>query len=630
MDFLQTLAERPLLADGAMGTMIYAQGIDFEQSFDELNLIHPDVVREIHRAYIAAGADIIETNTFSATPIHLAKWNVDDKADAINRAGAALARQAAKESARQVFVAGSVGPTGARLAPTGPLKPEEARASFKTQISALAESGVDLLLFETFSDLREIEIAIDVARAVCDLPIVASMSFNREVRTLTGSAPEQAWARLSALGVAAIGANCSTGPRGVLEVLGRYGAAAEPGSAAKPTLSAMPNAGYPESRGERLFYPATAEYFANYARRFYDAGARIIGGCCGTTPEHIAGMRRALDALAGGAPSAPRSFRISTVQVTPDALTVGEPRETVLAAALREGRFVATVEMEPPKSADTRDLEANAQLLRDAGATVLDISDIPMARMRMTGLAAAIKVQQAATIETVLHFPVRGRNLLRVQGDLLAAHALNVRNLFVTMGDPASIGDYPQAFDNHDIVPTGLVQLIKEQFNCGKDSAGSSIGSACTFVVGVAANLTPSDFDKEAKLLKKKIDCGADFALTQPVFDPQIAHAFLDHYEKTIGPLKLPILIGILPLASPRHAVFLKNEVPGMLVPDELITRMDSAGDQARTEGRLIAGEVLSAMRARVQGVYFIPAFKRYDVVAQLIAELTPAAKAAR
>jgi homocysteine S-methyltransferase len=528
-----------------------------------------------------------------------------------------------------VFVAGSVGPTGARLAPLGPLKPADARAAFRTQIIALAESGVDLLVFETFADLREIELAIDVARSVCDLPIVASMSFNREVRTLTGVEPEAAIKRLRALNVAAVGANCSTGPRGVLEVMTRYGRAlAESPDDGAPVLSAMPNAGYPENRGERLFYPATPEYFANYAKRFHDAGARIIGGCCGTTPEHVAGMRRALDELAGKSAVTVREIRITTVRA-PEPAPSAEPRETVLAAALREGRFVATVEMEPPKSADTADLENNARMLRDAGATVLDISDIPMARMRMTGLAAALKVQQATALESVLHFPVRGRNLLRVQGDLLAAHALNIRNLFVTMGDPASIGDYPQAFDNHDIVPTGLVQLIKEQFNCGKDSAGSSIGAACTFVVGVAANLTPSDFDKEAKLLKKKIDCGADFALTQPVFDPDIAHRFIDHFERTIGPLTLPLLVGVLPLASPRHAIFLKNEVPGMMLPDPLIARMEAAGDGARAVGREIASDVLAALRARVQGVYVIPAFKRYDIVAQLIGETVGAPRGA-
>ena len=295
---------------------------------------------------------------------------------------------------------------------------------------------------------------------------------------------------------------------------------------------------------------------------------------------------------------------------------------TNLALALAEQRFVVTVEVEPPRRADTAKLEDNARMLREAGATMLDISDMPMARMRMSGLAASHRVQMGAEIETVLHFPVRGRNLLRVQGDLLAAHALNIRNLFVTMGDPSSIGDYPQAFDHHDIVPTGLVQLIKEKFNHGQDSAGQSIGDACSFVVGVAANFTPNDFDKEAKLLKKKIDCGADFALTQPVFDVETALKFIAYYERLFGKLNLPVLIGILPLASARHAEFLRNEVPGMMLPDALVRRITLAGANARAEGTAIAAEILREIRPSVQGVYFIPAFKRYDIVAGLIDQL--------
>ena len=628
MNILDAIHDRPLLADGAMGTVIYSRGVDFEQSFDELNLLRPDLILDIHRAYAAAGADILETNTFSATPTHLEKWNAADKAVEINRRGVALARQAAQTAGRRVYVAGSVGPTGARLAPLGSLRPDEARESFRVQISALAEAGADLLVLETFSDLAEIELAIDVARSVCALPIVASMSFNREGLTLTSVTPEGAAQRLAQLDVLAIGANCSTGPRGVHEAISRYQRTLQAANlkTGSPMLSAMPNAGYPENRSERLFYPASADYFANYARRFVEAGARIVGGCCGTTPEHIAGMRRALDdkswrPATTGRSEAPRYFQGNDRALTP-ATPALHSNETTLARLLRERAFVITVEMEPPKSTDTGPLEENARLLRDAGATVLDISDIPMARMRMTGLAAALKVQQATGLEAVLHFPVRGRNLLRVQGDLLASHALNVRNLFVTMGDPSSIGDYPQAFDHHDIVPTGLVQLIKKDFNVGRDSAGESIGSACSFVTGVAANLTPSDMDKEAKLLKKKIDCGADFALTQPVFDAKLALRFLEHYETQFGALTLPILVGILPLASARNAIFLKNEVPGMMVPEALIGRMESAGHE-RDEGARIAAEVLAELRQRVQGVYFIPAFRRYDTIATLIRQAT-------
>lgn len=617
MNFLDDLHSRPLLADGAMGTEIHARGIDFDQCFDGLNLTQPEMIGEIHRAYIAAGADIIESNTFSATALHLDKWGLADSARAINSAGVAIARQAVAECAagRHVYVAGSVGPTGAQLAPLGSLQPEEAYAAFHTQISGLVEAGCDLLLLETFSDLAEIEQAIRAARAICDLPIVASMTFNREGRTLLGNTPEDAAARLHALGAQVIGANCSVGPRGIAEMIGRYRVACDKRGITTLPISAMPNAGYPESRGERLIYPATPEYFADYARRFVEAGARLIGGCCGTTPVHIAAMRRGLDA---GASAAPLRAISVVAQETPDE-TAPASHPTALAQRLAAGKFVITVEMEPPRSADTLKLESNARLLRDAGATMLNISDMPMARMRMAGLAAALRVSQVTGLETVLHFPVRGRNLLRVQGDLLAAHTLDMRNLFVTMGDPASIGDYPQAFDSHDIVPTGLVQLIKESFNTGRDSAGASIGAPCSFVVGVAANLTPADLDKEARLLKKKIDSGADFALTQPVFDPTAARAFLAHYRALFGPLTLPILAGVLPLASLRHAVFLKNEVPGMMLPDDLLARMERAGDAARAEGAKIAGEAIEQLREFARGIYFIPAFARYDTIARLI-----------
>jgi homocysteine S-methyltransferase len=603
-----------LLSDGAMGTQIYAAGIDGDQSFEELNLTHAEVVLSIHRAYVRAGADIVETNTFGASAPQLQRWGMDERTADINRGGALLARTAAAEAGRRVLVAGSVGPLGAVLAPLGALRAEDALAAFRTQIGALADGGVDFLILETFSDLNEIELAVRAAREVCDLSLIASMSFNREGRTLTGITPEIAARRLAELGVDVLGANCSTGPRGVLDVVTRYQRTLAELGATLP-ISAMPNAGYPERRGERVFYPASPDYFGQYAHRLIEAGAAIVGGCCGTTPEHIAAMRRAIDA---GAPTRAPIVVATSARPTTETPASTE-RESTLAAALRSGAFVTTVEMEPPKSADTTALEASARMLRDAGATVLDISDIPMARMRMTGMAAAHKVQLSTGLETVLHFPVRGRNLLRVQGDLLAAHALGVRNLFVTMGDPSSIGDYPQAFDNHDIVPTGLVQLIKEQFNTGKDAAGASIGDPCRFVVGVAANLTPGDLDKEAKLLKKKIDCGADFALTQPVFDAGAARRFLQRYEEMFGALTLPILVGILPLASVRHAVFLKNEVPGMLVPDDAVARLEGAGEQAREEGLRLAGELLAELRPLVRGVYFIPAFRRYDNIARLI-----------
>ena len=642
MNFLDALHDRPLVADGAMGTMINASGVGFERSFEALNLVRGALIEGIHRSFVAAGADIIETNTFAATEIHLERWGVARQVADINAAAVRLAKSAAGDAGRPVYVAGSVGPTGARLAPVGPLGLDDARRAFAGQISTLAEAGVDLLVLETFADLDELEVAVAAARSVCALPIIASMTFNREVRTTSDVVPEVAAARLHALGVDVIGANCSTGPRGVFEVLSHYRSAIDSevdsevvpdgtGGTGGPAFAAMPNAGYPESRGARLFFPAPPDYFEEYTRKFLAARARVIGGCCGTTPDHIVGVRRAVDAYIVD----PRSVVAEPATARPVGRRSSDQLGSVaslaptthLARALASGQFVTTVEMEPPKGTDTSALEANGLRLREAGATLLNISDTPMARMRMTGLAAAVKVQRATGLETVLHFPVRGRNLLRVQGDLLAAHALDARNLFVTMGDLASIGDYPQAFDHHDIVPTGLVKLIKQKFNQGTDSANTSIGQPCSFVVGVAVNLTPRDVEAEAKLLKRKIDFGADFALTQPVFEPTAALAFIDHYEATYGPLSLPLLLGVLPLASVRHAVFLRNEVPGMSVPESLVTRMGGVGDDGRAEGQRIASEMLTAMRSRVQGAYFIPSFKRYDVIASLIEEHADASR---
>ncbi len=623
-NFLERLAERPLLADGAMGTMLYARGFDFDECYDALNLKRPEVVLDIHRQYAAAGADILETNTFGANAFRLAAWNLEASAAEINARGVELARQAARDVRADILIAGAVGPLGVNLAPLGRISREEAYRAFYEQIGALAEAGADLLILETFSDLSELEEALRAAKAVCNLPVVAQMTFNREQRTFMGVTPLQAVQALTTWQPALIGANCSTGPQGVLEVMRQMAAAAgaTPGA---PGLSAMPNAGFPEARGSRVFYPATPEYFADYARRFIEAGARLVGGCCGTTPAHVRAMRTALDALMPAPPPSVVIARDASARAAEThARALGDDSiPTALAQALAEGRFVITVEVEPPKSADTSAIEETARMLKEAGATVLDISDIPMARMRMTGLAAAYRVQAGAEVETVLHFPVRGRNLLRIQGDLLAAHALGIRNIFVTMGDPTRIGDYPQANDYHDIVPTGLVQMIKERFNTGLDGLGESIGKPCSFFVGVAANLTPTDFEKEAKLLRKKIECGADFALTQPVFDAEMARRFIAYYEQMFGKLTLPILVGILPLASVRHAQFLRNEVPGVVMPEAIVRRLEAAGNKTRTEGARIALEILNDIREQVQGAYFIPAFGRYDIVAKLIQQTT-------
>lgn len=625
MKFLERLSKEPLLADGAMGTLLYSRGLDFEECFDALNLSKPDVIADVHREYAAAGADVLETNTFGANRFKLEHHSLAHNVAEINARGVEIARQAGRDVRSGLYVAGSVGPLGVQLAPLGPVKLSEAYDAFYGQITALADAGADLLILETFSDINEIEQAIRAARAACDLPIVAQLSFTRDNSTTMGSTPQSAAVRLMALGVAVIGANCSTGPRRMLDVVTEIHAEAKRQGAVSQLISAMPNAGFPEVRAERLMYPARPEYFGEYTKRFIAAGVSLVGGCCGTTPAHTRSMRAVLDSLLPAdlhqhdfvsIPSSPRyesagaSARIAESIIT---------ENTVLTSALKAHQFVYTVEVEPPKSSDTQAIEETARMLRDAGATVLDIADSPMARMRMSGMAVAHRVQERAGIETVLHFPVRGRNLLRVQGDLLAAHALNIRNVLVIMGDPTRIGDYPQANDHHDIVPTGLAQLINEKFNRGMDSAGSSIGRPCSFKVGMAANLTPTDMDKEAALLHKKISCGADFVITQPVFDTHKARLFIGYYESKFGSLSLPIIAGILPLASVRHAEFMRNEVPGIVIPDETIARLAGVANKTRTEGALIAGETIAQLREFVQGVYIIPSFGRYDVVAGII-----------
>lgn len=622
-DFKERLLAGPLLADGAMGTLLNARGISFDDSFEHLNITRPDFVANIHREYAGAGADILETNTFGANRFRLADHGLENQVAELNARGVEIARQAARDAGRGALVAGSVGPLGAQLAPLGAVRLADAYDAFFEQISALADAGVELLILETFSDFNEIEQAIRAAHKVNpNLPVVAEMTFNRDRRTLYGLVPELAAQKLASLGTDAIGVNCSTGPAGLFTVLERMREALPQDG--RPALSVMPNAGFPETRGSRLAYPATPAYFAEFARRYVAAGARIIGGCCGTTPEHTAAMRAALDALNGASQTPARILFTPAREASPAPALKPAGR---LANAIAERNFVITVEIEPPKGHDTGPTEAVARDLASAGATMLDIAEAPMARMRMGALALAHRIQERVGVETVLHFPVRGRNLVRVQSDLLAAHTLRVRNLFVTMGDPTSIGDYPQASDSHDIVPTGLIQLIKDKFNHGMDAAGSSIGEPCAFLAGCAMNLTPSDMEKEARLLRKKIECGADFALTQPVFDAALARRFLDFYADRFGPLKLPVFAGVLLLASVRHAEVMKNEVPGLFLPDAVMDRLSRVGNKTRTEGARIASEIVEELRPSIQGVYIIPTFGRYDFAARVIESASAAGR---
>jgi len=436
------------------------------------------------------------------------------------------------------------------------------------------------------------------------------MAFTRDDRTVLGDTPREVADKLTAFGADVIGVNCSSGPAQIARVA-RMMHTAQPAT----LLMAMPNAGFPETVSGRVMYPATPEYFGDYAVALRQIGAVLIGGCCGTTPEHTRAMRDALDKpLSTGL-----HISVLSDESAPDDHSGSPEQPTELARKLAAGKFVITVEMAPPRSFTAQKVIASAHLLQEAGVDVVDVSDSPRARMRMSPWAVCHLVQDQIGMETILHFPTRGRNLLRVQGDLLAAHALNVRNVFVVMGDPTNIGDYPDAHDNYDVVPSGLLKLIKKNLNTGFDQAGNSIGQPTTFLAGCALNMGAQDLDQETKTLQKKIESGADFALTQSIYDPAVVETFLKHYETRYGTLKLPLLAGVLPLYGERHAAFLHNEVPGINIPDSIRARISAAGDVAPQVGIAIAQELLHDLQGMVQGAYLIPPFARYEMAAEIV-----------
>jgi homocysteine S-methyltransferase len=608
-DFLRS--NRPLVSDGAMGTILHQRGIRIEDCFDGLNLTRPSLVAEVHHEYIEAGAEIIQTNTFGANRYKLARHGLEEKVIEINTAGVDLARRIVHASFKPVLVAGDVGPLGVRLAPFGRVQPEQARMAFVEQIQALSAVGIDLLIIETMTDLFEIGEAIQAARQVApQTPVVASMTFTRDDRTLLGDSPARVARYIRDAGADVIGINCSGGPNQILRLLKEMITAVP-----EAQFSVMPNAGWPEQSGGRIMYPAAPEYFGEYADAFCQAGARLIGGCCGTTPAHIHAMASAVQRNPSGC--RPEEIILTAAPLDEESQPL---QPTRLAQRLGSGKFIFAVEMDPPRGLTTHKLIAGASLLADAGADVINVADSPMARMRMSPWAVCSLLQQQVGIETVLHFPTRGRNLLRVQGDLLAAHALGVRNVFVVMGDPTAIGDYPNAMDNYDLVPSGLIKLIKQGFNAGLDHSGAEIGQPTGFFVGAALNLTPSDPENEIKNLRRKLKAGADYFLTQPIYEPAKAHTFLESIQADLGkPLPFPIMVGVLPLASYRHANFLHQEVPGISIPDDIRHRMDAAGEKGAREGIRIAVQLIQELRSFASGIYLMPAFNRFDYAAEII-----------
>lgn len=588
-----------------MGTQLHARGIPFERCFDELNLTDPHVVEEIHRAYIAAGAEVIETNTFGANRIRLARFGLEDKVRDINFRGVKIARGAREISGEPVFLAGSVGPIGQQLEPVGRATLRQAEAAFREQVEALLEGGADLILLETFTNLPELLAAVAAARSACDLPVVAQMTFAEDGLTLSAEEPSQVVQALERAGVDVIGVNCGVGPDIALQVI----------EAMRPLtelpLSAQPNAGLPARVDGRFFYFASPEYFRDFAQRAVAAGVAYVGGCCGTTPAHITAMRAALHPRV---PAQPKSRPRPAVTPAHEVLPGEQLPPTLFAQRLQSGAFVVSVEIDPPRGLNPSKNIAGARLIKEAGADAINIGDSPMARVRMSALPLALLIQQQVGIDTLIHFTTRDKNLMALQAELLGAHALGVRNIIALTGDPGTAGDYAAATGVWDVDSIGLVKILK-RLNEGFDWLGTSIGKAASFTIACAVNPSADDLDKELDRFRQKIEAGAHVAMSQVLYDRETLERFFDR----TGPLPIPFLLGVLPLQSSRHAEFMHNEVPGIVVPQRLRDRMRQAGENGLQEGLEQARELLEDTRDLVQGVYLMPSFGRYEVVADLV-----------
>jgi methionine synthase / methylenetetrahydrofolate reductase(NADPH) len=604
------LAEAPLLCDGAMGTLLYARGVSLDACFDVLNLNNPRLVQAVHADYIAAGADCIETNTFGANRFKLAVHGLDGQVREINRRGAALARDVRESTGRDVYVLGSIGPSGKYLLPLGTLAASDAREAFREQAEALLEGGVDGFVVETFSDLDEVALAVAAVRAVTDVPIVAQMAFADDRTTFTGRSAAEVARVLRALPIQALGANCSVGSSTLYEVLEQMQA-----EAGGLPLSIQPNAGLPSRIGERLIYLSSPTYMADYAERMVGVGARLVGGCCGTTPQHIAAMRAVLDRRR----PAPRVTGRPVMTVRPPAtdsspgLHVARP-PTLLGRKLTAGEFVVTVELDPPRGHTVEKLVQGAKLLKERGVDIVDINDGSLGRVRMAVLPTALLVRESTGLDINMHFTCRDRNLMGIQGDLLGAHALDVRNILAMTGDPPRAGDYANATAVFDVDGVGLIEIVR-RMNEGQDATGSSIGEPTSFCVGAALNPAAEDVGREIDRFHRKVAAGARWIQTQPVYDLE----GLDRFLERAGGSPVPVLVGILPLHSARHAEFLHNEVPGITIPDAVRRRLREAGDGALRIGIEMAQELVQAVRRRYAGAYLMPSFGRFEVVAEVL-----------
>ncbi|HUF27906.1 MAG TPA: bifunctional homocysteine S-methyltransferase/methylenetetrahydrofolate reductase [Gemmatimonadaceae bacterium] len=607
---------RVVIFDGAMGTMLYAKGIFINQCYDELSVRAPDLIREVHRAYAKAGADVVETNSFGANRLKLAAYGLEERVGEINRAAARLAREAVGDDH---LVAGAVGPLGVRIEPYGPTSLDEARAIFREQMQALKEGGTDLFIIETFGDLAEIEQAIRAARDVdASVPVVTQMTIGADCLTPYGATPQDVARALDRWGADIIGLNCSVGPQAILEAIEKMV------PATRRKVSAQPNAGMPREVGGRSMYMASPEYMASYARHLFHAGARVLGGCCGTTPEHIKAM------VNGVRPLAPRHVSAAETQApAARAANAGKAAGTEgvdpvplserskWGSKIAAGRFVTSVEIVPPRGVDATKLLTDAEALKLAGVDAINVPDGPRAQSRMGALLTSLLIEQRVGIETVTHYCCRDRNLLGMLSDLLGASAMGLRNLLIITGDPPKMGPYPDATAVFDVDAIGLTNLVS-RLNRGLDPGGHSIGTPTRFAIGVGVNPAAIDLQHEIRRFEWKVDAGAEFAITQPVFDPVQLESFLQR----IAHVRIPVIAGIWPLVSVRNAEFLANEVPGVTVPAEIISRMRKASEQSKeravAEGIAIAREMLERVHPLVQGAQVSAPFGKVELALEV------------
>jgi methionine synthase I (cobalamin-dependent)/5,10-methylenetetrahydrofolate reductase len=616
-DLLARIKQSAVLCDGAMGTLLYAKGIFINRSYDELNLSQPELIRGVHHDYLQAGAEIIETNTFGANSFRLARHSLADKARDINLAGARLAHEAAKSF--DVWVAGSVGPLGTRIEPLGKTSFEEAREAFRQQIAALVEGGVDLLILETFGYLEEIHQAMLAAHDLdVKLPLVAQVTIDEDGNCLDGSDPGTFVPKLSEWGAEVIGCNCSVGPVAMLDVIERVR------TLTSLPLSAQPNAGIPRSVDGRNIYLCSPEYMASYARKFVAAGAKIVGGCCGTTPEHIRVMKAAL--RVGEARGKVASARVVGAAAAPKAIpALGLEERSPLGAKLARGEFVTMVEIVPPKGIDINKEIEGARFLKSVGVDGVNIPDSPRASARMSNQALSLLIQQEVGMPAILHYTCRDRNVLCIQSDLLGAAAVGIRNLICITGDPPKMGNYPDATAVFDVDAIGLVNIV-HNLNLGLDIGGNPIGVGTGFVLGVGANPGLTDLDEEIRRFEYKVEAGAEYVVTQPVFDISLLETFLRRIEHC----RIPLVAGIWPLLSVRNAEFMKNELR-VSVPDSILQRMAAAPnpEAARAEGVAIAREMLTSVRQMVQGAQISAPQGRYSLAVDVLEALGTSSPAA-